>query len=307
MTEAVRRLKAATSGQHGAVRSDQVHDAGVPDHVFRGWVKSGLLESVGTRTYRSSFAPASRVGDLAAILADLRPKAWVSHRTGAALQGFDGITLGDRFDVTMLRGDLARRPSLRVHTTDSLPASDCALIDGIPIVGPVRTIIDLARSNSPKRLTALIDGALRDRLITEDQLIERIGQLRTQGRYGIPKLLEVIGGSEPSRGGHSWLERRYLELNAAHGLPMPRTQVVVGSANNSPIRVDFRYADGPVVVEVLGYHWHRTRAQLSRDTERLNRMISDGLKPYQFTFDQLACAPDQVMATVRAALSSAFV
>ena len=41
-----------------------------------------------------------------------------------------------------------------------------------------------------------------------------------------------LGGPEPSlRGGHSWLERRYLELAAGAGLPAPETQRHVGSVD----------------------------------------------------------------------------
>ena len=89
-------------------------------------------------------------------------------------------------------------------------------------------------------LTAVLDGALRDRLTTEF-LHRRIVELRSRGRYGIPKLRAVIEGVEATRGGHSWFERRYLELIATAGLPRPDTQAIVAKRDDRLIRVDCRF------------------------------------------------------------------
>jgi hypothetical protein len=167
---------------------------------------------------------------------------------------------------------------------------------------PTRTIIDLAPVVSSRRLTVVIDCALRDGLTTELLLMERIGALRSQGRAAIPKLLAVLDGAEPSRGGHSWLERRFLELVAAAGLPRPATQQVLGKVDGRTIRVDCRWPRTPLVVELLGYRWHRTRLQLQRDTARQNAMVLDGLLPLQFTYDDVVTRPDASLALVATTL-----
>lgn len=202
------------------------------------------------------------------------------------------------YHVLLERGTYAERRDLVIHTSPDMPLSDRVFIDGLPVTSPVRTIIDLARSESPKRLTAVIDGALRDRLITEESLLARIAELRCQGRYGIPALLGVIEGSEASRGGHSWLERRYLELAASAGLPPPMTQRHLGRVDGRLIRVDCYYADADLVVELLGYRWHRSRAQIASDTARANRLTLDGRLVLQFTYEQVTLSPRVVVETV---------
>ena len=90
-------------------------------------------------------------------------------------------------------------------------------MDGVPVTSPTRTLIDLAAHETPARLAAALDGALRDGLTNEDLLHRRIAALRGKGRYGVPVLLDVLAGNEVTRGGHSWLEREYCACWPAPG------------------------------------------------------------------------------------------
>jgi hypothetical protein len=96
-----------------------------------------------------------------------------------------------------------------------------------------RTLVDLARTESGERLTEAFDSGLRDGKFSESLAHRRIVALRSKGRFGIPRLLEAIEGAEVVRGGHSWLEREYLRLVAAAGLPAPLTPGTRDSASAS--------------------------------------------------------------------------
>jgi hypothetical protein len=302
MTESLDRLRAVARGQRGAFLREQAQNAGVPDAVLRGGINSGLLDRIGTRSVRGSLAPSAPLDDLAAMMLDIVPDGWVSHDAASALLGFEGFVLRGPFDILVPRGTYSVRPGLRLHTSAYRPLKDRVFVGSLPVTSPARTLIDISATTSPQRLTVLLDNALRDRLLTLDLLLGRIAELRTQGRYGIPRLLAVIDGVDAGRGGHSWLERRFLEITAAAGLPRPETQKVVGAVDGRLIRVDCRYPGTNVVVELLGYRWHRSRTQMSRDAERLNRMVLDGLFPLQFSFDQITLGPDRVLLTVAEAL-----
>jgi hypothetical protein len=143
---------------------------------------------------------------------------------------------------------------------------------------------------------------LRDGGTTEDFLHGRIAALRASGRRGLSQLLDVIQGIEASRGGHSWLERRFLELLAACGLPRPATQVVLARAGGRMVRVDCRFAGQAVVVELLGYRFHRTRVQMQRDVERMNALALSGFVVVQFTYTDVVQRPTAVVDAVRRAL-----
>ena len=71
------------------------------------------------------------------------------------------------------------------------------------------------------------------------------------------------------------------------------------------VRVDCRFPGTRVVVELLGYRWHRSNQQLARDAVRVNALVLDGFAPMQFTYDQVTVEPDWVIAQTRQALDTA--
>lgn len=301
----LRQVADIATGQHGAVTASQILAAGMSSSELRRRVQSGALEPIGSHTFRSPFVERSATRDLAALLLDCGDGALASGPTAAALHGFDGFTLRAPFHVTVPRGRNVQRAHHHIHTSATLPLIDRATVNGIATLSATRTLVDLARFVDASTLTAALDSALRDGLTAEHALHRRIVELRSSGRYGIPKLLAVIEGVEASRGGHSWLERRFLELCERAGLPRPATQQVLSRSGDSLVRVDCRFEGTPVVVELLGYRWHRTEAQMTRDAARFNALLIDGFVPLQFTYAQVTTQDAFVLEQLRLALIQA--
>jgi hypothetical protein len=303
MNEQLDHLRDIARGQHGALTLTQVERAGLTVDKRRGLIERGTLERVGTHVFRSPFVEATPLAELAAFVLDCGEGAVASGPTAAALHELDGFELAPPWHVTVRRGRLVRRAGHCVHTTIDLEPVDRTRVQGIPVMTAARSLIDAARHLSRPRLTIALDSALRDRKVTEDLLHARIVALRSSGRHGIPKLLAVIDGAEAARGGHSWLERRFLELCAAAALPRPVTQQVSGRAKDRLVRVDCRFPGTPVIVEVLGYRWHRgNRSRFNRDAERVNALVLQGYLVLQFTYDHVVAEPGWVVEQVRTAL-----
>jgi hypothetical protein len=303
MPDGDHRLAVTATGQHGAFTRDQAVQSGISSARLRGRVQSGLLVRVGSRTFRNPLHRPGLIGDLWAQIIDIGGPCWAAGPTAAALHGFDGHPLALPFHVLLPRGRSVHRVGVLVHTTVELPLIDRATVEGLPVTSATRTIIDLARIESPKQLTVAIDSALRDRLTSEMHLHERLAALRGRGRYGLPTLFDAIEGSEASRGGHSWLERRFLELLAGAGLPRPSTQQTLSKRSGRLVRVDLHFEGTPLVVELMGYRHHRTRDQLRIDAERMNALVSGGFAPLQFSYDQVVDAPDECVRTVASMLA----
>jgi very-short-patch-repair endonuclease len=240
--------------------------------------------------------------ELRELIASVGAPCWACGPTAAALSGFDGFRLERPFHIAVPRDRSVNRIGHVVHRIRDIARLDTAVVDGIPTISATRTIIDLARSESRERLAAVIDSALRDRLTSEDFLHRRIVELRRRGRAGLAKLVSVLEGNEITRGGHSWLERRFLVLLAQAGLPRPQTQQVVGRRKRRLIRVDCSFPGTNVVVELLGYRFHRTVMEMQNDAERMNRMILDGLHPLQFTYIDVAGESPTMLASISEAL-----
>jgi hypothetical protein len=289
-------MTTTATGQHGAFTKKQARDAGFTDAQLRSRVQSGSLDRSGVRTFRSPLTPHSLIGDLTALVLDIGEPCWISGPTAAALWGFDGFKHTRPFHITVPRGRLLRRSGAVVHTSHEMPLLDCARVGRLPVMSATRTIIDLARSEPNDRLTAALDSALRDGLVSEEFVHGRIASLRGSGRYGIPRLVDVIDGVELSRGGHSWLERRFLELIGNAGLPRPQTQQILTRTRNRTVRVDCRFEGLPLVVELLGYRSHRSKDQMSSDALRMNALQLAGFVVIQFTYDHIALQPEMVVA-----------
>lgn len=255
--------------------------------------------------HRGSKPPLShqRFTEIQQLLDGLQPDVWCAGHLAAGLHSFDGYRPQRPYHFVVHRSTNRHRVGHFVHRSLYLPAIDLETAWGLPVTSPTRTLIDLAATETPQALTAALDGALRDRQTTETFLHSRIADLRRSGRHGIPKLLAVIEGVEASRGGHSWLERRYLELLAEHGLPRPDTQVTLGKRDGHLIRVDCHFPDTRVVVELLGYRYHRTEMQMRVDAERANRLTLNGYLVIQFPYTMVVQQPAEVIADTVAALS----
>ncbi|MEO1056903.1 MAG: DUF559 domain-containing protein [Actinomycetota bacterium] len=303
MTSTDRRIAAMATGQLGVFSRQQAMDVGITDHQPRSRVESGSLEQIGVNALRVRGAPRTHRSDLVGLLFDVGGKVYAAGRTAAALHGFDGYRLRPPFDVVVPRGRNVRRIGHRIRTTLSLDLIDRATIDGIPCLSAARTLIDLARTERPEQLAVAFDSGLRDGRFNESLMHRRIVALRSSGRYGIPRLLAAIEATEGVRGGHSWLEREFLRLVAAARLPRPATQQVLTKSGDRMVRVDFRFAGTPVVVEVLGYRFHASAAALARDAERLNALIADGFQPFQFTYAHVVDEPERVVAQIGRALA----
>ena len=91
----------------------------------------------------------------------------------------------------------------------------------------------------------------------------------------------------------SELERRFIALVKAAGLPVPQTQAWLNG-----FRVDFYWPDLGLVVETDGLRYHRTPAQQKKDRLRDQTHAAAGLTTLRFTAGQVRFERRQVMATL---------
>lgn len=305
MTSADRRIAAIATGQLGTFSRAQANDAGLSDRQLRSRVQSGFLVQTGPNSFRVSGAPTSLRTELSSLLLDVRAPVWVTGPTSAALHGFDGYVLRRPFHVLIPAERNVRRAGAVIHRSATIEPLDRTTIDGFPTTSAVRTIIELARHASAEQLIGAIEGALLGGTMSEDLLRRRVSSMKSRGRHGIPALLEVLDRRRIGDGVESWLEREYLRLIREAGLPSPRTQQVLSRTAEHLVRVDCRFPGTNLVVELMGYRFHRSRSQMNRDAARLNALIADGFSPYQFTYDQVVDDPVGVTAMTRQALAAA--
>jgi very-short-patch-repair endonuclease len=220
-------------------------------------------------------------------------EALVSHGSAGWLWGiapWDG-----KIDVVVPHRVMRRRPGIRLHRRLGLDAASAGRVKGIPVTGSVDTIIDLASGRAGSRLAKAVREADRLDLIDPEGL--RVALDETPRRPGVGRLRKLLD-SETFALTDSELERRFLRLVRAAGLPLPRTQVWLNG-----YRVDFYWPELSLVVETDGLRYHRTASQQSRDLQRDQAHTAAGLTPLRFTASQLRFEPDATMATLKAVTS----
>ena len=115
-------------------------------------------------------------------------------------------------------------------------------------------------------------------------------------------LEEVLASIERLAPTESWLERAVLEILRGAALPLPDTQRVIRRSGRFVARVDFVYEGPMVVIEALGYRFHRTKAQLDADVRRANQLQLLGYDVLQFTHDTIVRDPGALVDDVARAL-----
>jgi hypothetical protein len=158
------------------------------------------------------------------------------------------------------------------------------------VTTPICTLVDLAAQLDPVPLEAAINEADKLGLTDPENLRAALDALgRRPGVRQVRELLDrrtfALTDSE--------LERRFLPLVRAAGLPPPLTGVRVNG-----FKVDFFWPDLGLVVETDGLRYHRTPAQQARDRLRDQTHAANGLMPLRFTHAQVTFESQRVQRTL---------
>ena len=132
-------------------------------------------------------------------------------------------------------------------------------------------------------------------------LERRLSELRSQGRWGVRLLDRLLVDT----GGHTMLERRFLEVAREAGLPRPTPQVIFQRDGRAYARVDFHFPPYDVVVEVSGRKGHSSPAERARDAQRRNELQDAGQRVYEYTWEDVSERSGFVARTLIARLHDA--
>ncbi|ASR35176.1 hypothetical protein BAY61_09475 [Prauserella marina] len=199
--EAVRALATLsqfTSQQWGLVTTAQANGAGVDRVTLLRLTDAALLRPVRRGVYAAETAPPSPLHETHAVWLSLNPStpAWlrtgldpdggvVSHVSATRVHEV-GDLVADSVDLTVPRRRTSRDPAVRLRFPRNRPLSseDIVLVDGLPVTGLARTIIDLLDTHTDgSHLAEVIrDGVETDRLDLTT-LAPRIGKYAS--RYGL--------------------------------------------------------------------------------------------------------------------------
>jgi very-short-patch-repair endonuclease len=279
--------------QHGVVTRRQLLGLGLTKGGIEHRVARGRLHPVGRGIYAVGRPELTRKGRLmAAVLAcGGQGKAAISHASAAALLGI-APEPGGPIEVTRASRDSARVQHVRVHRRVSLRPGWWGLYEGIPVTSPAQTLIDIATRLGAREMERATNEADRLGLVRTDALREALEA--HPGEEGVARLRQILD-RRTFRYTRSELERDFLPLARAAGLPMPQTSIWLNGHE-----VDFFFAGLGLVVETDGLTYHRTAAQQAKDEERDQDHTAAGLTPLRFSHGQIKFEPERVRRVLAA-------
>lgn len=288
---AERELARISHESHGVVTRRQLATAGLTPSEIRHRVASGSLLRVHRGVYRVGHrAPSVEASYLAAVLA-CGEGAVLSGRAAAHLYG-------------LLRGQPPRAevtaPSQRTVAGVSTRRVRNGVLEsttrrGIPVTTVARTLVDLAGDIGGLDLARACHEA-QVRYATSPEQVETV-LARCPSRPGAGVLRRILLGDLPVT--LSALEVRFLERLRTAGLPLPLTNTLSGGR-----RVDCRWPERRLTVELDGYRYHRSRHawELDRRREREARARGDEFRRY--TYGDVAEDPELVLVELRDLLAT---
>ena len=232
---------------------------------------------------------------LAAVLA-CGSDALLSHRSAAALWDLGGA--GTRPEVTTARKAGVGPAGVIRHGSTTLQLNEATNSLGIPVTTVSRTLIDLADVVPRPRVERAFEQAERIGILDVADL-RRTCQ-RNPGRRGLKTLLPLLAIQRYAPDTRSELERRFVDLCRDRGLPLPACNATVAG-----LVVDAFWPSRRAIVELDGFHWHRTQSAFEEDRRRDATLMRAGYRVLRLTARRLDREPAAVAADVRAHLAVA--
>jgi hypothetical protein len=257
---------------HGVVTRQELLGAGLTIAEIRQRLGTGALIPEWRGVYRVGHrAPSLQAAYLAAVRA-CGDRALLCARAAAHLYG---ISRGRAPKPEVLTPAYRRIPGLRTRRVRKIEPSEATIYDGIPVTTVPRTIVDLAAELTTSELARVVHEASIRYRVTPDA-IEAVLARRPNAR-GAGDLRRVLRGEV--RVTLSKLERRFLELLQQECLPLPETNRLVDGR-----RVDCRWPDYALTVELDGYRYHSTRHAWENDRRREREARARGDEFRRYTY-----------------------
>ena len=186
-----------------------------------------------------------------------------------------------------------RIPGVSVHrVSGALPSLSYR---GVRCTTPARTLLDLAAISTSAQINLYVDRALEAGLVRVCDLAQDRGR---RGRAALERSLRELG--HLGAPGASVLESEMHRLVNRYRLPVPKIQVETGP--NGRYRVDCRYEEERLTVELYGYTWHHSPEQMQHDLERQRQLTLQGETVLIFTWADVTRQPERLAREIRAAL-----
>ena len=282
-----RRLGALAGRAHGLVTRAQALEAGISADQLNHRVRTGALLRAHRGVYRVGHrAPSYEARYLAAVLACGRD----ALLSGPAAAHLHGLLTGAPPPPEVTTRTVRRVRGVRTRRCPRLDERDATRVRGIPVTTIERTLVDIAGVLSFDDLARACHEAGVRYGTTPARVDATLARRRNApGTHGLRAILRGEAHVSLSR-----LERRFLNLLREVGLLLPETNRPAGSR-----RVDCRWPDQRLTVELDSYTYHASRHSWEQDRRREREARARGDDFRRYTWGDVFDRPQVVVAELR--------
>jgi hypothetical protein len=216
--------------------------------------------------------------------------------TGAVLSGLAAAYLWGLIKGAVPGPEVTTRTERRIEgikTRRTRGAVEATVWRGIPVTTVARTLVDLAAVLDAEDLARACHEA-GVRYDTTPRQVEAVLAKHPRSK-GAGRLRAVLTGEV--RVTLSTLERTFLQRLEEAGLPLPQTNRPAGGR-----RVDCRWPEHRLTVELDGYRYHRSRHAWERDRRREREARARGDEFRRYSFGDVEEWPAWMLSELRALL-----
>lgn len=289
--------------QWGLVSRTQLIQAGVSSESIKHRLRLGFMSSVGRGVYFVGRGPMSQRAMWTAALLMAGETTLLGGESAAVLHGFlDRERLVDvrcphsrrRYNKT-IHPPAGGSRAVHIRRFRSIDSWGVTEVEGIRVVSPAVALLQMAESATRSGLKNAYLAADMKGLLGEEELAWLTEP--KPGHKGVGELRRLILKRNPNVGQvASVLEARFLEICEEARLPIP--------AINAPLktyRVDFRWPEARLVVELDGARFHRGVAKGIEDRDRENELVAAGNAVLRFGWGQVVKEPGLVRSRLEQA------
>lgn len=269
--------------QHGAFSTAQAEERG----VGRSWLvrhrQAGTLHRRAHGVYALAAAPdTARQRTMVHVLA-AGSRALVTGDSALGLWCPE-LVLPSRPVIAVPRSCGYRTTEAVIRRCRDLDRANAGVVDGIPVVGVARALLDASIGRSPDEVLARIDACRRHSPLATGALLEVLEQHAGRGRSGVATFRQVLRRMRREVT-DSEFERLVIRDLVAAGLTRPRLHHVVRLPGEDAIELDLDWPDVLLDVELDGAD-HRDRAgRMARDRKRDRLLQAAGYLVARYTWD----------------------
>lgn len=270
----------------------------VTEHALRIAVHQGLVVRHGRGRYVVPVVP--RIGERAELVDIAQSARQAGHGmsgtvvllSAAARWGWPMKWLPTKPQVAVPRGrkvppGVRRRADVRYWR---IPPSE---VDDGWVTDRVRTALDCASRLPPDEALAVVDSALREGMVTRDELLVAGAALPGRYRRRAEEIIRMASGeaANPFESVLRWI------VHDIPGLEV-RPQVEIHGDGGRIATVDLADEELRIVLEADSFEWHGSSEALHKDCLRYDLFVADGWLVLRFSWGMVMHEPELVRSIV---------